>query len=82
MSKLTPHQKTVVKLINESPDKQVTKKSVCEVIQFYYNTEKHVGEILSRMVKMGMIKRIKPGLFGVGSGMKEIEQIKNQTKLF
>lgn len=48
-------------MINDSPEKIITKKQVCEKIRFYYNTEKHVGEILSKMVKKGYIKRLNPG---------------------
>lgn len=80
--KLTPHQKIVVSMINESANKEITKKQVCERIRFYHNTEHHVGEILSRMVKMAYIRRIKNGVFGVGSGMIAVEEIKNQTNLF
>lgn len=80
--KLTPHQKTVVQMINDAPDNIITKQDVCKVIRFYNNTEHYVGEILSRMVKMGYIRRIKNGVFTIGSGMRAVEQIKNQTKLF
>lgn len=78
MIKLTPHQKTVVKIAEEN-ENHVTKKQVMERITFYNNTDKYVGEILSRMVKMGHLIRLKPGHFKLGGGVK---LIKNQTNIF
>lgn len=51
---------------------------------YYHNGEKYVGEILARMVKAGKLKRIKPGLFELGSGKAAQSDviIKNQEKLF
>jgi len=49
---------------------------------FYYtNAGKYVGEILSRMVKSGKLKRIKPGLFELGKGKSDVI-ITNQPNLF
>lgn len=47
---------------------------------YYHNGEKHFGEILSRMVKRGLIKRIKKGCFAIGSPIvKEVKT--NQLRL-
>lgn len=57
-------------------------------ISYYYNTDKHLGDVLSRMVKNGLLIRIKKGYYQwLGRTVpnhkaKEIIQPKNQTKLF
>lgn len=78
---LTENQKTVLNLCHVNGG-SVTKKQVCEVIRFYCNTEKHVGDILSRMVKSNLLKRVKPGVFETSSGIKQELNIENQTELF
>lgn len=78
---LTPHQKTVMNLLHKNGG-IVTKTQVCEVITFYCNTEKHVGNILSRMVKANLLKREKPGVFIKSSGIKQEDKDPNQTEIF
>lgn len=58
---------------------QITKKQACALIPFYHNTQKHVGDILTRMVRSNMLKRIKNGLYELSSGQKEIV---NQSQMF
>jgi hypothetical protein len=43
----------------------VTLKEAVRLVggDIYANTEKHVGSILSNMVKQGMLIRVKPGVF-------------------
>ena len=43
----------------------ITKKEAVEIVgkNIYCNADFHVGNILSNMVKKGMIKRLKPGIF-------------------
>lgn len=36
----------------------------------YCNGDKHVGDCLSRMVKSGLLIRVKPGVFITGNGKK------------
>lgn len=64
-------------------DGEITSKIANEMLAgyYYYNGEKYVGEILSRMVKTGKLVRIKPGLFKLGKGKSDLI-IKNQEKLF
>lgn len=78
---LTENQKTVIRIANDNGG-VVTKKQVCEVIRYYYNTEKHVGDILSRMVKKNILKRIKPGVFEISTGNKQEEPNPNQISIF
>lgn len=48
---------------------RITKKDAMSLIDDYYcNGEKHVGEVLSRLVKSGVLERIKPGLFKIAEG--------------
>lgn len=37
---------------------------------YYANWQKHMGAILSRMVKSGKVERVKPGLFRIAKGQK------------
>jgi len=52
--------------------------------QYYRNADKYIGDRLSRMVNAGMIERVKPGVFRIGSGKKSGSDPvnENQTKLF
>lgn len=66
-----------------SNNNEVTKKDAMSLINtHYHNGDKHVGECLSRMVKSGILIRIKPGNFKLGSRIKPTLEIKNQQKLF
>lgn len=59
---------------------KITKKKAMEVpgVDTYYcNGAKHVGEIISRMVKRGLLTRIKPGHYEM-----RFKTDPNQTKLF
>ena len=84
---ISDKQKEILQFIQDSEDKQITKKQAVKLIGncYYANKSKHTGDVLSRMVKRGLLKRIKPGLFEVGHGIKyEKETIENpnQTELF
>lgn len=78
---LTEHQKTIISFCNKN-NGTITKKQACDLIRYYCNTEKHVGDILSRMVKSNLLKRLKPGIFELSSGLKQEIKIENQTELF
>lgn len=82
--KLSEKQKTIIDLIRLNG--QVTKKEVVESIgkYYYHNAEHYVGEILSNMVKKRYIKRIRNGVFELGSQPNQLTGIENkdQTKLF
>lgn len=63
---------------------QITKKKAVELIgkSYYCNADKHVGDVLSRMVKAGLLKRIKPGLFELGDRTNKNAVPQNQLDLF
>lgn len=76
--KLTHKQRKIVEYARQN-DNTITKKQACKLIPFYINTEKHVGDILSRMVKSGMLIRVKLGVYKLSTGQK---LAKNQTEIF
>jgi predicted transcriptional regulator of viral defense system len=53
---------------------------------YYANWQKHFGQAMSRLVKRGMVARVKKGVFRIAKlGEGEIrakEEIENQIKLF
>ena len=55
-------------------------------ISYYFNTSKHVGHTLSRMVKNGLLIRVKKGYYKRGKSTpkhgRPVEQIKKQIELF
>lgn len=63
---------------------QITKQKAVEFIgkNYYCNADKHVGDVLSRMVKSGLLKRIKPGLFELGDRTNKAAVPQNQLGLF
>ncbi len=68
---MTPEQKEIMVFVIHQGG-SVTKKQVVSAFgrQYYCNGEKHVGDRLSRMVKSGLLIRIKPGVFEAGKGKK------------
>lgn len=74
---MTANQRKIVEFARQN-NNQITKKQACELIKYYHNTQKHVGDVLTRMVRANMLKRIKNGLYELSSGQVEIV---NQTSL-
>lgn len=80
-------QKEILNYLNtvENADLEMIYKNVS--FSYYCNYKKHLGSILSTMVKNNKVERIKKGLFKIKSGLNNykknnlIEDI-NQTKLF
>ena len=62
----SPKQRDILKLFR--PGLEVTKQAIVDVYgdYYYHNGEKYIGEILGRMVKCGLIERVKPGVFRLG----------------
>ena len=69
---------------------EITKQEATAILgRFYYcNEEKHVGELLSRMIKSGILERVKRGTYklkkypsGITPGDK-YQVSKNQISLF
>ena len=52
---------------------------------YYHNENKHLGALISRMIKNGTVERIKPGLFKFKQFNRKCSRTaepKNQIKLF
>lgn len=82
---MTAHQKLIIKLCHECGG-TITKKHVVEAYGHWHYTNEafHIGNTLSRMVKNGMLKREKPGVFKIGKGTKSNPTTiaEGQTTLF
>ena len=82
---MTTHQKLIVQLCQENGG-DLTKKQVVERFGHWHYTNEafHIGNTLSRMVNAGMLIRVKPGVFKIGTGkkIKPSDVDENQTSLF
>lgn len=81
---MKPKQKIIVEFCLKN-NNECTKADAMRLINTHYaNGEKHVGEVLSRMVKSGILIRIKPGFFKLGDGVRKVRNIiaPNQQNLF
>lgn len=84
---MTQQQKQIIRAAQERGGR-ITKKEVVEMYggSYYCGADNHLGAMLSRMVKAGLLVREKPGVFVVGSGkekqVKPIAAIENQITLF
>jgi predicted transcriptional regulator of viral defense system len=61
---MTPNQRAIIN-IAKANEGIVTTKAAIDALghQYYYNAPLHVGESLSRMVKSGILKRVKRGSY-------------------
>ena len=82
---MTPEQREIMTILQANGG-EVTKAQVVDAIggNYYCNGDKHVGDRLSRMVNAGMLIRVKPGLFKIGTGKRSKPEIvaEGQTTLF
>lgn len=58
-------RKDIIKAAKEQPDGRFSLEDAVQWIghSYYANERKHTGDVLSRMVKAGLLKREKPGVF-------------------
>jgi len=71
---LSAKQKKVLAFCHQN-DGKITKKQAMELIDdTHCNGEKYVGEVLSRMVKAGLLTREKRGQYKVGKASEPINQ--------
>ena len=68
---MTPEQKEIMAILQANGG-EVTKAKVVEAIggNYYCYGDKHIGDRLSRMVNAGMLIRVKPGVFKLGTGTR------------
>ena len=64
---LTDHQRAILKFIGE-PGREVKKSEIVDEFSYwhYCNSSKHIGDTLSRMVKTGLLDRVKVGTYRLG----------------
>ena len=82
---ITDKQKEIINLFGSDKNKTLWKRDIVESIDnYYYNGSKHIGDRLSRMVKSGLLVRVKPGLYRLGlkNPHKKVHANPNQLKLF
>jgi len=81
---MTPSQRAIYNFVRSKGT--ATKEEIFSFTgdPYYRNGEKYIGERLSRMVNAGMLKRVKPGVFAIGSGTKSTPATiaENQKTLF
>jgi len=82
---LTQHQRAILEYIAD------TEKTKSQIVNrfggwYLYNSNKHIGDILSRMCNSKLLIRVKRGVFKRGTGgekfTKEQISIKNKLLLF
>jgi hypothetical protein len=80
---MTPEQKEIVAILQQHGG-EVTKAQVVKAIggDYYANGAKHVGDRLSRMVNAGILVRVKPGVFTLGTGRKPAGATEDKNQLF
>jgi len=63
---ISPKMKEILRLFHK--DQELTKAVIVQNcgLEYYHNAEKYIGETLSRMVKSGLLERVKPGVFKLG----------------
>lgn len=82
---LSEHQASILKYLRSV--ECATKQQIYEnsTMSYYHNWQKHAGDVLSRMVKQGLITRTKTGVYAIrGTGRKQSIEVENpnQVKLF
>ena len=77
-------QRQILKIFNGDKEIELKKSEIISIgkISYYTNTEKHVGETLSRMVANGTLQRIIKGTYKLGSKSKKDYVPENQTNMF
>jgi len=81
---MTPDQRKIINFIYAKGTATKADIVALDGGQYYRNANKHIGDRLSRMVNSGMLERVKPGVFRIGSGKNPGNDPvnENQTKLF
>ena len=81
---MTPDQRKIINFIQSKGTATKAEIVAFDGGQHYCNADKYIGDRLSRMVNAGMLERVKPGVFMIGSGKKSGNEPvdENQTTLF
>lgn len=57
------HQQNILRYLQTVEQATLVEIGKGTGISYYCNTEKHLGAVMSRMVKRNMVERVKPGTF-------------------
>jgi hypothetical protein len=81
---MTPDQRKIINFIQSKGTATKAEIVAFDGGQYYCNADKYIGDRLSRMVNAGMLERVKPVVFRIGSGKNPGNDPvnENQTKLF
>lgn len=73
----------VLKFFNGDKTKEFTKAEIIKGagLYYYHNGDKHAGDVLSRLVKSGLLIRVKKGVFKLGSMDKKKQQVINPNQI-
>lgn len=76
-------QKDVLFFFNGDKTKELTKAEIIKGagLYYYHNGNKHAGDVLSRMVKRGLLIRVRKGVFRLGNGTPKKEIIINPNQI-
>jgi len=78
-------QKEILEFLSKVPSATLNEIYTNVSFGYYHNAHKHLGEVMSRLVKSGKVERLKKGTFKFVSfaGKKNaIPNTDNQTSLF
>ena len=77
-------QKQVLSLFGGDKELVIKKSDMIHKhgIRYYHNTQKHLGDVLTRLINNGMLKRTKIGYYKLGLGIKKVFKDPAQTDMF
>ena len=80
MKNITEKQRKVLTALEQCPEGANLEEIYSKVsFSYYFNHKKHLGDIMSRLVKRGLVVRVKKGVYKIS---KENKKSKNQISLF
>jgi hypothetical protein len=78
--------KEIINHLNSVESATLSELYIVSKYNYYANWTKHFGQVMTRLVKGGLVERVKPGVFRIGtSGKKQVRNSEinsNQLGLF
>lgn len=65
---MTPNRHVILAALREKPELTLTEAVQLIGGKIYTNERFHVGNTLTRMIKAGLIRRVKPGVYALPEG--------------
>jgi hypothetical protein len=87
MSKITDKQHQIIKYLRQMENETAKRSEIINQFRHWYycNEEKHISDVLHRMVKSGLLVKPKSGFYKVGEKRKSTKEnpvIENQINIF